>query len=364
MRVLQVIDSLRVGGAEVLVRDLVPRFLRHGIDCEVLVLLRSASALEIGLQDAGVKILDTGNVPLYSPRQIPALARRMREFDLVHVHLFPAQLWAALAAVQTRCKLVTTEHNTWNARRHWWFRPVDEWMYSRYQRIACNSDATAEELVRWCPSVEGKVRVVPNGISVEAFANARPVDLRGRGGGMTKAVFVGRLEQQKDHATLLRALVLVPNVHLFMLGDGPLRGRLEQQARDLGIGDRVTFTGFRNDVPEILKACDIYVHSTTSDGFGIAACEAMAAGLPVIASDVPGLAQVIEGAGVIFPVGDHLSLAQELNALAESPEKRASMSEASRRRARDFSIERTVDLHIQMYEYVLQSAAPQARVMV
>jgi glycosyltransferase involved in cell wall biosynthesis len=362
MRVLQVIDSLRIGGAEVLVRDLAPRFIQHGVDCEVLVLSRSSSALEIALQDDGVKILDTGDIPIYSVRQVPALARRMRDFDLVHVHLFPAQLWAVLAAVQSRCALITTEHNTVNARRHWWFRLVDLWMYSRFRQIICNSDATAAELGRWCPNVKEKLQVIPNGIPVEVFANARAADLRGVGAGMTKAVFVGRFEPQKDHATLLRALALVPNVHLFLLGDGPLRSRLEQLAGDLGIANRVTFAGFRSDVPEILKACDVYVHSTTSDGFGIAACEAMAAGLPVIASDVPGLAQVIEGAGVVFPVGDHASLARELNVLASSNEKRANMSEASRRRARDFSIERTVELHIQMYETVLQSAA-QPRVM-
>jgi len=364
MRVLQVIDSLRIGGAEVLVRELAPRFLQHGIDCEVLVLSRSSSALEIALQDAGVKILDTGDLALYSLRQIPALAKHMRGFSLVHVHLFPAQLWAVLAALQSGCMLVTTEHNTWNARRHWWLRPMDAWMYSRYRQIACNSNATAEELARWCPHVKDKLHVIPNGIPLEVFAAARPADLSGHGDGMTKAVFVGRFEPQKDHVTLLRALALAPRIHLLLLGDGPLRNQLEQLARDLGVCDRVTFAGFRHDVPEILKACDIYVHSTTSDGFGMAACEAMAAGLPVIASDVPGLAQVVEGAGVLTPVGDHASLAQELNALAGSAEKRARMSEASRRRARDFSIEGTVDLYLRMYETVLQSVARQPRVMV
>jgi glycosyltransferase involved in cell wall biosynthesis len=363
MRILQVIDSLRIGGAEVLLRDLAPRFLQQGVDCEVLVLMRSASALEIGLQEAGVKILDTGNIPLYSPRQIPALARRTLGFDLVHVHLFPAQLWMALAAIQSGCTLVTTEHNTWNARRHWWFRPLDAWMYSRYTQIACISNATADGLAGWCPHVKEKLRVIPNGIPLEVFTTARPANLPCLGEGMMRAVFVGRLDPQKDHATLLRALELAPRLQLLLLGDGPLRGRLEQLAHDLGIWDRVTFAGFRNDVPEVLKACDIYVHSTTSEGFGIAACEAMAAGLPVIASDVPGLAEVVEGAGVVFPVGDHATLARELNVLAGSTEKRARMSEASRRRARDFSIERTVELHIQMYENVLRSAAQQLKAM-
>lgn len=362
MRILQVIDSLRVGGAEVLLRELVPRFVRRGIDCEVLVLSRSSSALTVGLQDAGITIRDTGDIPLYSVRQVGAIAKGLADFSLVHVHLFPAQLWSALAALHYKNPLVTTEHNTWNARRHWWFRPLDSWMYSRYRHIACNSQATAEGLARWCPVVKDKLSVIPNGIPLEVFVNARPADLSGLGEGMTKAVFVGRFEPQKDHATLLRALTLTPHVHLILLGDGPLRNQLQQLARDLGVFDRVTFAGFRDDVPQVLKACDVYVHSTTSDGFGMAACEAMASGLPVIASDVPGLAQVVAGAGVVTPVGNHESLARELNALAGSPEKWASMSEASRRRARDFSIEKTVDLYIKMYDSILQCRGEQPRI--
>ena len=363
MRVLQVIDSLRIGGAEVLVRDLAPRLLQRGIKCDVLVLSRSHSFLETSLQDAGVKLIDTGVLDVYSPRQILVLAERISGYRLVHVHLFPAQLWALLAAgLQSGCTLVTTEHGTPN-RRRWWFRPVDAWMYSRYARIACVSDDTAEGLARWFPNVKDKLQVIPNGISLERFTNAHPADLLGVGGGKMKAVFVGRFEPPKDHATLLRALALAPRIHLFLLGDGPLRKQLEQLARDLGVWDRATFAGFRNDVPEFLNACDIYVHSTMAEGFGIAACEAMAAGLPVVASDVPGLAEVVQGAGVVVPVGNHERLARELNALADSTEKRTRMSEASRRRAQDFSIEKTVDRYIQMYESVLQSAATQRKVM-
>jgi glycosyltransferase involved in cell wall biosynthesis len=289
---------------------------------------------------------------------MPAIARHIPGFDLIHVHLFPAQLWTVLAArAHPGATLVTTEHNTWNARRRWWLRPLDGWMYPHYAQIACNSEATAAELSRWCPHVTSKLRVIPNGIPLEVFTNATPADLSGIGRSMIKAAFVGRFEPQKDHATLLRAIALAPGVHLFLLGDGPLRRQLQELARELGVSDRVTFLGFRDDVPQVLKACDVYVHSTTSDGFGIAACEAMAVGLPVIASDVPGLAQVVHGAGVLTPVGDHGSLAGELNALAASAEKRARMSEASCRRARDFSIERTVDGYAEMYQALLRNAS-------
>jgi glycosyltransferase involved in cell wall biosynthesis len=356
MRLLQVIDSLRIGGAEVLVRNMAPRLRQRGIDCEVLVLSRSQSSLEVSLQRDGIKVVDTGDLEIYSPRQVPILAKMIRGFDLVHVHLFPAQLWVVLAAqLQSDSTLVTTEHNTVNARRRWWLRPMDAWMYRQYSQIACNSNATAAELARWCPRVKDKLKVVPNGIPLQAFSNAEGADLSGLGDGKIKAVFVSRFEPQKDHVTLFRAIQLAPRVHLFLLGDGPLRAQLEQLASDLGIASRVSFLGFRNDVAQVLKACDVYVHSTTSDGFGIAACEAMGAGLPVIASDVPGLAQVVQGAGVLTPMGNHERLAQELNILAESEEKRHCMSQASRRRALDFNIERTVEKYIEMYQEVLQS---------
>ena len=95
--------------------------------------------------------------------------------------------------------------------------------------------------------------------------------------------------------------------------------------------------------------------------FGIAACEAMAAGLPVIASNVPGLAQVVEGAGILFPAGDDRALAHEIQALIASPDRRRQMSEASRQRAQCFSIERTVDGCIEMYESVLQQQTVKAQ---
>jgi glycosyltransferase involved in cell wall biosynthesis len=356
MRILQVIDSLALGGAEVLVKDVAPRLRNRGLDCEVAVLCQLSSPLESALQAAGVPLQTTGVKKLYSPRQVLPLARLMQNYDIVHVHLFPAQLWAVLAQKRTegRAKLVTTEHNTWNARRRWWLRPFDSWMYPNYERIACNSEATAQELVRWCPGIAGKVQVIPNGIPLETFDTAQPAELPYVPDCVIRLVFVARFEPQKDHRTVLRALAAVPRAQLLFVGDGPLRGELQHLARLLGIADRVTFLGRRSDVASILKASDIYVHSTTSDGFGIAACEAMAAGLPVIASNVPGLAQVVEGAGILFPTGDDHALAHEIQSLIASPDRRRQMSEASRQRAQCFSIETTVDGYLELYQEVLE----------
>jgi glycosyltransferase involved in cell wall biosynthesis len=176
---------------------------------------------------------------------------------------------------------------------------------------------------------------------------------------VTRLVFIARFEAQKDHATLLRALPSVSSAHLIFVGDGPLRPQLEQMAQSLGIRSRVTFLGWRKDVGAVLKASDIYVHSTHSDGFGIAACEAMAAGLPVVASDVPGLAQLVAGVGILFPAEDDRALACHLNALIQSPERQNEMRMAGIQRARQLSIENTVDAYIRMYESVLQTRAAQ-----
>jgi glycosyltransferase involved in cell wall biosynthesis len=357
MRVLQIIDSLALGGAEVLLKDMAPLFRSRQVSCEVAVLRRTSGSLEHSLEVAGVTLHATDVAGLYSLRQISALSKLMRKYDIVHIHLFPAQLWAALAAasLESRIPIVTTEHNTWNGRRRWWLRSFDAWMYNKYARIACNSEATAAELICWCPGTAPKVQVIHNGVSIKEFEKALPSELPDIPHDRPLLIFVGRFEPQKDHATILRALSAVPEAYLLLVGDGPLRPQIENLAKSLGIAQRVFFLGWRSDVPGILKASDIYIHSTTSDGFGIAACEAMAAGLPVLASDVAGLAQVVEGAGVLFPVGDDKALAREIATLIASPERQRHMSEASRRRASRFTIERTVDGYIEMYRSVLET---------
>jgi glycosyltransferase involved in cell wall biosynthesis len=356
MRVLQIIDSLNCGGAEVMLTAMVPRFQTRGVVCDVVALLERPSPLEGMLLEQKIHLRHTGVHRLYSPQQIFALAKPLRGYDLVHVHLFPAQLWTVLAAARSRCRipLVTTEHATWNAHRRWWLQPVDKWMYSQYKRIACIGKAAAEELARWCPTVAGKINIIPNGIALDAFETAQPATLTPLPSGVARLVFVGRFDVPKDHATLLRALTAVQNAHLLLVGDGPQRQALQKLAQVLRITQRVTFLGWRSDVAAVLKASDIYVHSTHAEGFGIAACEAMAAGLPVVASDVPGLAQIVEGAGILFPPGNDRVLARQLTELIVSPERRRKMSQASVRRARQFSIEHTVDGYIRMYESVLQ----------
>jgi glycosyltransferase involved in cell wall biosynthesis len=140
---------------------------------------------------------------------------------------------------------------------------------------------------------------------------------------------------------------------LVLAGDGSLRQQLEAQAETLGVTSRVHFLGRRMDVAELLKMADIYVHPAAFEGFGIAAAEALTAGKPVVASNVPGLAQVVGDAGILVPPGDVETLAAEVRTLINSPDRRQQLSRAAVERGRQFSIETTVAAYIDLYRSVL-----------
>lgn len=361
MKVLHVINSLILAGVEVLLAEMLPRFRSRGVEVSVVVLKPLDSPLEHRLRAAAIPFLPNPHKRIYSPEHIFFLAALMNQYDVVQSYLFPAQLWVPLAATLSRSRvpLITTEQSTQNRRRTWWYRPMDRWMYGRYQAIACNSQATADSLVRWVPRTAPRVSLVPNGVPLERFQQAQPLS-RGEvvpDDGAPLIIFTARLEEAKDHATLLRALAKVPLAKLLLVGDGQLRPELEALAASLGIAQRVHFLGRRPDVPQLLKMADIYVHSSHWEGFGIAAVEAMAAGLPVIASDVPGLAEVVGKAGLLFPAGDVEALAGHIASLLGSPARRRELGAAGQARAQEFSIDRSVEAYLEIYRAAAEKPA-------
>jgi len=350
MRVLHVINSLELAGAEVLLADLVPRLQRSGIRTSIALLNRTDTRLDRSLREIpGCEIFGTRR-NVRSPLQVAWLAKLFGRFDVVHSHLFPSQFWVAAAAKigRTRAKLVTTEHGHSNNRRgkRLWYGP-DVWMYTRYDRIVCNSQATAEALHQWVPSTTSRTIVIPNGIDLDRFDRDRPS--RDPGAQLT-AIFVARLNPEKDHLTLLRAMKTVPDLRLKLVGDGSLRSELEATVAEFGLNNRVEFLGWRDNVSELLSCADIYVHSTHFEGFAIAVAEAMAAGLPTVASNVPGLSWVAGDAALLCKPGDSDDMASQLRRLVGNKELRKELGQRGRLRARQFSIDATVSAHIHLYE--------------
>jgi glycosyltransferase involved in cell wall biosynthesis len=361
VRVLQVIDSLCIGGAEVLVANLHSGFHQRGIECEYYLLRGEQTPLVQKLVHQGTKIYAPVAASVYSPRHIWAMQKHLRafEYDIVHVHLFPAQLWAACGArlAGKITSLVTTEHSTENRRRKRWYSVPDRWMYEQFQRIASISPATTANLVAWLPELKGKVVECPNGIDVETFKSSSTSDKQALFSvpeNISVALCVGRFEQIKDHETLLRAVSMIPEIALVLVGDGPLSRELHALADKLGIASRVQFLGKRMDVPQLLKAADLYVQPSRVDGFGIAALEAMAAGKPIVASNVPGLADVVGNAALLFPAGDAGQLAQRITTLLGDADLCQRLAHSAQQRARTFDLEKTLDCYEQLYKDVMR----------
>ena len=173
--------------------------------------------------------------------------------------------------------------------------------------------------------------VIPNAVptDVPLAAHAERAD------GAVELVTVGRLARPKDHATLLRGLAQAPaRVRLTILGDGPLRPELQRLAAELGLGDRARFAGEVHDVAARLAAADGFVLASTSEGMPVSVLEAMAAGLPVVASAVGGVPELVaDGAtGRLVAPADPAGLAAVLAELAEGRELRARLGAAGRER--------------------------------
>ncbi len=357
MRLLHIITSLRTGGAERLMTTLLPRLQGMGHEAELLLFDGSRTPYYEELERAAIPIhsLSIGQRAMHDPLLGLRLRAFLRShsFDILHTHNTPCQLLTALTA--SGPTLFTTEHNTTNRRRKWqWYRGIDRWMYGKYRRVICVSRQVEENLAIQLasPRLRGRITTVPNGIDLGAYRAAQPDKaLQRQWQGRRILIMVAAFRYQKDHQTLLRALAALPDDYILLLaGDGECRPQCELLARQLGVADRVSFLGFRTDVPSLLATADLMVMSSHWEGCPLSAIEAMAAGLPVVASDVQGLSETIGEAGVLFPHGDHKALASACQRILEDGGLRASLAARGREYASQFGIGRMASEYERLYQ--------------
>lgn len=359
-----VLHMMQVAGAEVLVAETIRR-LAGRID-PVVFCLDAVGPLGERLRGEGVEVLSLGRRPGRDWRVAWRLAHAARErgVEVLHAHQYSPFFYAALAKVIARgaFRLILTEHGRhypdvvgW--KRRWGNRLLLARLADEVN-ACCGFSADALAALDGFPS--GRVAVIENGIDPGRYSNA--VDragLRRRLGLAPERrylVCVARFHPVKDHATLVRAFAAVvaarPDADLLLAGDGELRGDLERQVRGLGLQGRMKFLGVRDDVPDLLRAADVFALTSVSEAASLTVLEAMAAGLPVVVTAVGGNPEMVRDGqeGLLVPRGDAEATAAALLRVLGEPDLAARLGATGRATVEArYRLDRTVEAYWRLY---------------
>jgi glycosyltransferase involved in cell wall biosynthesis len=366
IRVGFVVHVMNVAGAEMLVAEIIRRLDRR-IESTVIG-LDGIGVLGEQLQAEGIEVVSLDRRPGKPDwglvrRLVPILNRR--RIEVIHAHQYSPFFYAALAKPFMRrpASLIFTEHG-----RH--FPDIASPKRRAVNRLLLNCFAddinaccqfSARSLCRIDGFPGNRIHVVPNGIDPEMYTLPAPkADLRRQLGlDLTRRyiINVARLHPIKDQAMLLRAFAKVAarrsNVDLLIAGDGPLRKELQGLAQSLNISGRVRFLGVRRDVPLLLGASDIFALTSISEAASLTLLEAMAAGLPIVATAVGGTPEIVRdrNEGRLVPRGNDVATAAAFEQLLDDAEESARFGVAGRNRVRQhYRLSDTVDRYYRIYE--------------
>jgi len=365
-RVLYLIVDLTVGGAEDHLLSLA-RNLDRARFLPVVCCIGRKGTIGAEIEAAGVRVEELGKLRKggFNREIVPllrALIRRER-IDLVHAHMYHANLYGRLAAFREGVPAVISVHNTY-VRPKILRRVLNRWLARRTPFILAGSEAIRDDIARYDRVPPGKIRVVPYGVDVEKFDSVLSrEEARGKlglPGDRFLVGTVGRLEEQKGQKYLIDAAGRLSRdgrkVTLLIVGSGREEDRLRDQAVREGIGDAVLFLGTRRDLPELFRAMDVFAFPSLWEGFPIALLSAMAAGLPVIVTPVGGVPEVVKDGvnGLIVPAGDPAALAEAIWNAHENPVGASALGRAAAATIRDRYSHRTTARRImEVYDQVL-----------
>jgi glycosyltransferase involved in cell wall biosynthesis len=368
IRVLWLTKGLGRGGAEQLLVNSLPLVDRARFNISVAYVLPWKDALVGELERRDATVFGLGSKGAADVRWAYRLRRLVADqrIDLVHTHS-PSIAAIARVVVPRRVRFVHTEHNMWSR-----YRSVTRWAnaltYPRNAAVLAVSNAVAESIrvPTWVAREPPEVSVVYQGADraavyrgPEARSDARralaiaPDDL--------VVGTVGNFTAKKDQATLLAAVASLTREHdrlrLVLVGTGPLEDELRRRARELGVEERVMFTGMRDDVLALLPAFDVFTLSSRYEGLPISLLEAMASGLPCVVTRVGGIPEVVTDGheGLLAAPGDSAALAAALDELLLDLSLRAQMGARAAERATEFDLRSAVERTERIYERALQA---------
>ena len=367
--VLYLITDLDIGGAERVLLETVRRLDRSRFHPSVCS-LAPAGALADEFARLRVPVFDLGMRGFrhlaHASRALLHLLRR-QQFDILHSHLFHANVLGRLAARRAGVPVVVSTIHVAEPRR--WHLILERWTAPLATQLVAVSAGVRAHMVERAHLAAERILVIHNGVDVSPFSLVRGEFRRREGipAGCTLITTVGRLDTQKGFPYLLKAAERVtlrhPDVRFLVVGEGPRRRDLVSLRDRLGLKERVRFLGFRTDVPQILTDSDLFVLPSLWEGFPIALLEAMAAGIAVVATDVPGVREVVADGetGLVVPRKDMGALAGALCRLLDDPDLRRRFARAGRRKVEgEFGWGKVVAATMSLYERLLWEATPRS----
>lgn len=364
IKILHIINDLSGGGAESLLKETLKVMKRKNVQVEVLLLSERNNVFLDELTNNDIKVHFSYRKSIYSPFHIWKIRSLINKYkyDIIHTHLFPAFYWGALASKILAVKpiLITTEHTTVNKRRNKkQLKFIEDIIYKEYSKVFCISKSVEKNLINWLPNTQNKTTVIHNGIDVIKYKNALKLEPKSicptYQNGDKLIVMVARMSYEKDQYTLINSLKYLSSKYkLILVGDGPLLIKYKDLVKELGFEERVFFLGFRNDVPNIIKTCDIFVLSSNIEGFGLVVIEAMATGKPVLASDIDGVREILGFRELAFKPKDPQMLAKKTQNILEDNDYYEYLARECESHSALFSIGAMVDKFLNEYESMLK----------
>jgi glycosyltransferase involved in cell wall biosynthesis len=360
IRVLETLASLRRAGAERVAVTLAAGLDRARFETAAVTLFPGSEGdFEPELRERGIPLWRLGKRRGLDPRMWPRLAAVLRSFrpDIVHTHsyvlnyAFPAWLYARQG------RIVHTVHNLAERENRATGRLLHRAAFRLGALPVAISGRVAESFERFYGFAPAAT--IPNGVDCAGFRGTDHRERWRRENGFAPddllIVSVARLEPQKNPLRLIEAFAKAAAsapAYLLMAGEGSLLEASRDAAARLGIATRMRFLGLRQDIAELLPCCDLFALASDWEGAPVALIEAMAAGLPAVATAVGGVPDLVEDGvtGLLVPPGDTAALALALAALARDPARRRRMAEAAAKRAAAFDAHAMIDSYAALFE--------------
>lgn len=363
-KILHIQRAGAIAGSENHLLQLLPGLQQRGHDITFLALTKPQeipSPLTQALTNQGIPVIDQRVEREWQPEIVPQMAQIIHRgrYDIVHTHLLYADLYGAFATRWAgRAKVLCTRHNDNRYRQRWPMRPLITWNTGWMHHVIAISAHIKAFNMQYQRVPAEKITVIPYGYEPPAPAPIAPPPT-----GTFTIGMVGRLVPQKSHATAIRALPLildsVPHARLVILGDGPLRSELVLLAAQLNLTPHVEFLGYQPQAAQWMRGFDLLLHPSQHEGFGLVLLEAMAARLPIVATRVSAIPEiVVDGqTGWLIPPQDPESLAQAVIHLLTNPARRAQMGEAGYQRlVQEFTVAKMLDRTEAVYQSLLSNA--------